>query len=71
MLLTITYSESAYPISLVERLKLHFWDNSEICLLFSRKQQKYLSHVVDITKFVISIPDFPSRKVETTFLGQF
>ena len=37
MLLTISHSESAYPITPVEPLKQRFWDNSEICLLFSRK----------------------------------
>ena len=39
MLLTISYSESAYPITPVEPLKPRFCDNSEICLLFIRKQQ--------------------------------
>ena len=30
------------------QLKPRFWDDSEICLLFSRKQHKqYLFHVVD------------------------
>ena len=38
MLLTILYSVSAYPITLVEPLKPRFWYNSKICLLFSRKQ---------------------------------
>ena len=32
---------------------------------------KYLSHIVDIIKFGISVPDYPSSNVETTFLEQF
>ena len=32
---------------------------------------KYLSHVVDNIIFGISVPDYPSRTVEITFLGQF
>ena len=31
-------SESAHPITPVEPLQPHFWDNSVICLLFSLKQ---------------------------------
>ena len=38
--LTLIKSESAYPITPVEPLKPRFWYNSEICLLFSRKQQQ-------------------------------
>ena len=40
MLLTVSCAESVYPITPVEPLKPRFWDNSEICLLFSRKQQQ-------------------------------
>ena len=43
MLLTITYLESAYPITPVEPLKARFWDNFEICLLFSRRQQQQIN----------------------------
>ena len=32
---------------------------------------KYLSYVVDNIIFGINVPDYPSRTVETTFLGQF
>ena len=114
MLLTISYSESAYPITLVETLKPRFgtilkfvyflvvnnnnylsyvvdniifgisvpdypsrnvettfWDNSEICLLFSRKQQQILSYVVDNIIFGISVPDYPSKTVESKSLRLF
>ena len=40
MILALITSESAHPIIQVEQLKQHFWHNSEICLLFSRKQQQ-------------------------------
>ena len=40
MLLTLSYSESAYPITPLEPLKPRFWNNTEICLLFNRKQQQ-------------------------------
>ena len=39
-MLALTTSESAYIIIQVEQLKQRFWHNSEICLLFSRKQQQ-------------------------------
>ena len=71
MLLTISYSESTYPITPVEPLKPRFWDNSEICLLLVVNNNKYLSYIVDNIIFGISVPDYPSRTVETTFLGQF
>ena len=41
VILTLIKSEFAYPITPVEPLKPRFWDNSEICLLFSRKQQVF------------------------------
>ena len=40
MLLTISYSESANPITTVEPLKPRFWYNIEIRSLLSRKQQQ-------------------------------
>ena len=40
MILALITSESAHPIIQVEQLKQRFWHNSEICLLFSRKQQQ-------------------------------
>ena len=40
MILTISYLESASPITSVEPLKPRFWDYSEICLLLNRKQQQ-------------------------------
>ena len=40
MIITLIKSKSAHPIIRVEPLKPRFWDNSEICLPFSRKQQQ-------------------------------
>ena len=45
MLLTISYSESAYPIGPVVPLKTRFRYKIETCLLFSRKQHKYFYHM--------------------------
>ena len=67
----ILYSESAYPITPVEPLKPRFWHNSEICLLLVVKNNKYVSCVVENFIFGINVPDYPSRPVEGTFLGQF
>ena len=55
MLLNVSYLESAYPITPVEPLKSRFWDNSEICLLFSRKQQQLFSMCIDSIIFGISV----------------
>ena len=71
MLLTMSYSESAYPITPVQALKPRFWNNSEICLLLVVNNNKYLSYVVENFIFAINVPDYPSGTVETTFLGQF
>ena len=59
---------SNYPSKL---FKSRFLANFKISWLFSRKQQKYLSCVVDNIIFGISVPDYPSRNVETTCLGEF
>ena len=71
MLLTVSYSESAYPITPVDSLKPRFWDNSVFVYILVLNNNKYLSYVVDSIIFGISVPDYPSRLVETTFLGQF
>ena len=71
MLLTISYSESAYPITPVEPLKPRFWDNSVFVYILVLNNNKYLSYVVDNIIFGISVPDYPSRTVESTFPGQF
>ena len=57
MLLIISYSESAYPITLVEALKPRFCDNSEICLLLVVNNTKYLLYVNDNIIFGITAPD--------------
>ena len=66
MLLTISYSES-YSSRTAETTFVH---NSEICLLLFLKNKKYLLHVVDNIIIGISVPDYPRKTVETTFLGQ-
>ena len=71
MLLTMLYLESAYMINPLEPLKPRFLHISEMCLLFSRKQQQILSYVVDNIIFRISIPDYPSRTVESKSLRLF
>ena len=71
VLLIISYSESLYPITPVEPLKARFWHNSEICLLLVVNNNKYVSCVVENFVFAISVPDYPSRSVESTFLAQF
>ena len=60
-----------YPITPVEPLKARFWDNSEICLLLVVNNYKYVSCVVENFISGINAPDYPSRTVEGTFLGQF
>ena len=71
MSLTLSNSESAYPITLVEPLKPRFWDNSEICLLLVVNNNKYLPYVIDNIIFRISVPDYPSRTVESNSLRLF
>ena len=56
-----------YP---VEPLKQRSWHNSEVCLLLVVNSDKYLLHLVNNSTFRISVPDYPSRTIETTFLGQ-
>ena len=34
-------------------MKLRFWDNSEICLLYSRKQQQMIYHIVVVYEYHI------------------
>ena len=72
MLLAISYSESAYPITPVlpiEPLKPRFWDKIEICLLFGHKQQQIFITCFDNIIFGINVPNYPCITVETTFLG--
>ena len=71
MLLTISYSESAYPITPVVTLKPCFWDNSVFVYILVVNNNKYLSYVVDNIIFGISVPDYPSRTVETNSLRIF
>ena len=40
MLLTMSYSEFVYLITPEEPLKSRFWDNIQICFLYSLKQQQ-------------------------------
>ena len=59
MLLTISYSESAYPITPVQQLKTRFYKDFINCLLHSRKQQQKLLHGVDNIIFGINVTDYP------------
>ena len=60
-----------HPITPVEPLKARFWDNSEICLLLVVNNNKYVSCTIENFIFGISVPDYPSRTVETTLMAQF
>ena len=71
MPLTLSNSKSAYLITPVVTLKLRFWDISVFVCILVVNNYKYLSYVVDNIIFRISVPDYPDRKVETTFLLQF
>ena len=62
MLLTISYSESANPITPVEPLKPRFWGNSESVYFLVVNNNKYLSYFVDTIIFGISEPDYPSNR---------
>ena len=64
MLLT-SYSESAYSITPVEPLKPRFYTILKFIYFLVVNNNKYLSHVVDIIIFGISVPDYPSRTVVT------
>ena len=69
--LTISYSESASSITPVEPLKPRFYTILKFVYFLVVNNNKYSVHVVDNIIFGISIPDYPSRTVETTFLAQF
>ena len=71
MLLILSNSGSAYLITPVAALKPRFWDNSVFVYILVVNNNKYLLYVVDIIKFAISVPDYPSSNVEIMFLGQF
>ena len=49
-------------------LRPRFLHNSEISLLLVVNNNKYLSYVVDNIIFGISVPDYPSRTVESNSL---
>ena len=71
MLLTISNSESAYPITPVVTLKPRFWGNSVFVYILVVKNNKYVSYFVDNIIFGISVPDYPSRTVESNSLRLF
>ena len=71
MLLTVSYLESAYPITPVEQLKPRFYTILKFVYFLVVNNNKYLVHVVDNIIFGISVPDYLSRTVETTLLAQF
>ena len=73
MLLTISNSESTYPITPVEQLKPRFWDDSEICLLYIRKQQQIfnmlLANHIRISVPVTNIIQFLRGRKRATVRG--
>ena len=71
MSLTKSNSESAYPITPVIKLKPRFRDNSVFVYILVVNNNKYLSYVVDNILFRISVPDYPSRTVESNSLRFF
>ena len=68
MLLTISYSVLASSITPEVTLKPRFWDNSVFVYIIVINNNKYLSYVVDNIIFGISVPDYPSRTVESKSL---
>ena len=68
MILALIKSESAYLITPVEPLKPRYWNNSEFVYFLVVNNNKYLPHVVDNIIFGISVPDYPSRTVESKSL---
>ena len=71
MLLTVSYSELASSIILVEPLKPRFHRILEFIYFLVVNNDKYLSYVVDNIIFKISVPDYPSRTVESKSLQLF
>ena len=59
-----------HPITPVKLLKPRLWIIWKF-VYYLVVNNKYSSLVVDIIKFGISVPDYPSSNVETTLLGQF
>ena len=71
MSLTLSNSESAYLIIPVATLKPRFWDNSVFVYIIVVNNNKYLSYLVDNIIFAISVPNYPSRTVESNSLRLF
>ena len=71
MLLKISYSESVYPIIPVKLLNHVSGTILKFVHLLVVNNNKYLSHVVDSIIFRISVPDYPSRTVESNSLRLF
>ena len=71
MLLKISYSESVYPIIPVKLLNHVSGTILKFVHLLVVNNNKYLSHVVDSIIFRISVPDYPSRTVESKSLRLF
>ena len=59
------------PITTAEPLNHVYMTILKFVYFLFVNNDKYLSYVVDNNIFGISIPDFPSSNVETTFLRQF
>ena len=63
--LTLSYSESVSSITPIEPLKPHFYTILKFVYFLVINNTKYLVHVVDNIIFGISVPDYPSRTVES------
>ena len=68
MLLTVSYSESAYIITLVDPLKRILGTFLKFVYFLVINYRKYSSHVVDSIIFGISVPDYPSWIVDSNSL---
>ena len=69
--LTISYSESASSITPVEPLKPRFYTILKFVYFLVVNNNKCLSYFVDNIIFGISVPDYPSRTVESNSLRLF
>ena len=60
-----------HPINLVKLFKPRSWKILKLVYFLVVNNNKYLSYVVDVIKFGISVTDYPSRTVESNSLRLF
>ena len=69
---TVNLNQSSSQVILEKNpVETAFLDTILKLVYFLVVNNKYLRHIVDNILFGISVPDHPSRNVETMFLGQF